>query len=51
MFYCSVYAALSYVPGSKILQDRLDDSGTLPMDGYLHLERVFAAEKVDYSYS
>ncbi len=51
MFYCSVNAALSYVPGSKSLQGRLDDSWTLPIDGYSHLERAFAAEKVDYSYS
>ncbi len=51
MFYSIVYAALSNVPGSKSLQGRLDDSGTLPMDGYSHRVRVFAAEKTDYSYS
>ncbi len=51
MFYCTVYAPLSDVPGSKSLQSRLDDCGTLPMDGYSHRVRVFAAEKVDYSYS
>ncbi len=51
MFNCTVHAALSYVPGSKSLQGRLDDSGTLPTDGYSHRVRVFAAEKVDYSYS
>ncbi len=47
MFYCTVYASLSNVPGSKSLQGRLDDSGTLHMDGYSHRVRVFAAEKVD----
>ncbi len=51
MFNCIAYAGLSDVPGSKSLQGRLDDSGNLPMDGYSHRVRVFAAEKVDYSYS
>ncbi len=47
MFYGIIYAGLSDVPGSKSLQGRLDDAGTLPMDGYSHRVRVFAAEKVD----
>ncbi len=51
MFNCIVYAGLSDVPGSKSLQGRLDDSGTLHMDGYSHRVHVFASEKVDHSYS